>query len=128
MKPSLQMDRNKRLQSTEAPPSVDQKMWNLDVVFSDAYPIASWVETGGSGNYPGNPSPTSIRNDTRSSEKNQVKLRRCLKYHAHRLRCVIYLNTHWQSQLGSAAVRETDTLAEPPITDFTDAKTDYSKN
>ncbi|MDE0089271.1 MAG: hypothetical protein OXU23_26395 [Candidatus Poribacteria bacterium] len=41
---------------------------------------------------------------------------------------MIYLNTHWQSTLGSAAVRETDTLAEPPVKDFTDAKTDYSKN
>ena len=61
-------------------------------------------------------------------KKNQVKLRCCLKYHAHQLRCMIYLNTHWQSTLGSAAVRETILLAEPPIKDFTDAKIDYSKN
>ena len=40
---------------------------------------------------------------------------------------MIYLNTHWQISVGSAAVRETTTLAEPPIRDFTDAKTDYSK-
>lgn len=82
---------------------------------------------GGRGIYPGNPSPTSVHNPTRSSEKNQVKLRRCLKYHAHQWRCMIYLNTHWQSTLGSAAVRETSPLAEPPLKDFTDAKTDYSK-
>ena len=41
---------------------------------------------------------------------------------------MIYLNTHWQSTLGSAAVRETDPLAEPPMKDFTDAKTYYSRN
>ena len=40
---------------------------------------------------------------------------------------MIYLNTHWQSTLGSAAVRETDPLAEPPMKDFTDAKRYYSK-
>ncbi len=40
---------------------------------------------------------------------------------------MIYLNTHWQSQLDSAAVRETIPLAEPPIKDFTDVKTDYSR-
>lgn len=26
--------------------SETKKLWYLDVVFSDAYPIASWVETG----------------------------------------------------------------------------------
>ena len=72
-----------------------KKLWYLAVVscpkhghagvFSDAFPIASWVETGGRELYPGNPSPMSIRNRTRFSEKNPVKLRRCLKYHAHRV-------------------------------------------
>ena len=33
------------------------------------------------------------------------------------------IKPHWQSQLGSAAVRETSTLAEPPIKEFTDAET-----
>ena len=108
--------------------SESKKSGYLDVVFSDAYPIASWVETGGRGVYPGNPSPTSIHNHTRPSEKNQVKLRRCLKYHAYQSRYMIYLNTHWQSTLGSAAVRETDPLAEPPVRDFTDAKRHCSKN
>ena len=41
---------------------------------------------------------------------------------------MIYLNTHWQSQLDSAAVRETIPLAEPPIKDFTDVKIDCIKN
>ncbi len=41
---------------------------------------------------------------------------------------MIYLNTHWQLYLGSAAVRETLTLAEPPVKDFTDAKINYSRN
>ena len=49
------------------------------------------------------------------------------KYQTHQLRYVIYLNTHWQSTLGSAAVRETSPLAEPPMKDFTDAKRYYSK-
>ena len=34
---------------------------------------------------------------------------------------------HWQSTLGSAAVRETSPLAEPPVKDFTGAKRHYSK-
>ena len=47
-----------------------EKMWCLDVVFLDAYPtIASWVETGGRGLYPINPSPMSIRKHTRFFEK-----------------------------------------------------------
>ena len=46
MKPSLQIGRNKRLQSIDAPPLANQKSGYLDVVFLDAYPIASWVETG----------------------------------------------------------------------------------
>ena len=72
MKPALQIQRNKRLQSADALLSVKKKLWYLDVVFSDAYPtIASWVETGGRGIYPGNPSPTSIRKDTRPSEKDK---------------------------------------------------------
>ena len=93
-----------------------KKLWYLAVVlypkhrhtgvFSGVCPIASWAETGGRGIYPGNPSPTSIRNHTRFSEKNPVKLRRCLKYHTHQKRDMIYLNTHWQLGLGSAAVRD----------------------
>ena len=45
-------------------PSVNEpEEWGcLDVVFSDAYSIARGAETEGSGNYFGNPSPTSIRN------------------------------------------------------------------
>ena len=39
----------------------------------------------------------------------------------------MYLNTHWQSTLDSAVVRETSPLAEPPIMGFTDAKIDCSK-
>ncbi|RKU17478.1 hypothetical protein C6501_03920 [Candidatus Poribacteria bacterium] len=35
---------------------------------------------------------------------------------------------HWQPTLGSAAVRGTITLAEPPVKGFTDAKIDYSRN
>ena len=41
---------------------------------------------------------------------------------------MIYLNTHWQLSLGSAVVRETSPLAEPPVMDFTDAVMDYTKN
>ena len=41
--------------------------------------IARWAETGGSGTTSVNPSPTSIRNDTRFPEGNQIKSRRCLK-------------------------------------------------
>ena len=96
-------------------------------IFRCIHPIASWVETGGSGNYPSHPPPRSIRKDTRPSEKNRVKLRRCLEYHTYQLRYMIYLNTHWQSTLDSAAVRETSPLAEPPIMGFTDAKIDCSK-
>ena len=52
-----------------------KSLWGLDVVFSDAYPpIARWAETGGRGIHLGNPSPTSIRNDTRFSKKNQVDI------------------------------------------------------
>ena len=120
--------KNKRLQSVDALLSVKKKLWYLDVVFSDAYPtIASWAETGDRGIYPGNPSPRSLRKDTRPSEKNRVKLRRCLKYHTYQLRYMIYLNKHWQSTLDSAVVRETSPLAEPPIMGFTDAKIDCSK-
>ena len=73
-----------KLQSIEAQLSVNEKSGCLDVVFSGAYPtIASWVETGGRGIYPVNPSPTSIRNGTRSSEENRVTLRCWLKYPAH---------------------------------------------
>ena len=36
------------------------------------------------------------------------------------------INLHWQLTLGSAAVRETDPLAEPPL--FADAGIHYSKN
>ena len=36
------------------------------------------------------------------------------------------LKPHWQLVLGSAAVRESSTLAEPPL--FTDAKTHYNKD
>ena len=39
----------------------------------------------------------------------------------------ILINMHWQSSLGSAAVRESCTLAEPPIKDFTDAEDILSK-
>ncbi|MDE0483250.1 MAG: hypothetical protein OXI67_11770, partial [Candidatus Poribacteria bacterium] len=41
--------------------------------------IASWVETGGRRIYPGNPSPTSIRNYTRFSEKKSSKTTMLLK-------------------------------------------------
>ena len=36
------------------------------------------------------------------------------------------LKPHWQPSFGSAAVRETTILAEPPL--FTDAKTHYNKD
>ena len=63
-----------RLQSRDAPRSGIKKSGYLDVVFSDAYPIASGAETGGRGIYPGNPSPTSVRNDTYFSEEKHVKI------------------------------------------------------
>ena len=37
-------------------------------------PNCQWAETGGSGIYPSNPSPTSIRNDTYFSEEKHVKI------------------------------------------------------
>ena len=61
--------RSKRLQSRDHYQQKNKKIGCLDVVFSETDPIARWVETGDSGNYLGYPSPTSIRNDTRSSEK-----------------------------------------------------------
>ncbi len=96
-----------QLQSRAAPTSGNQKKSGcLDVVFSGAYPIASGAETGGSGNYLSNPSPTSIRKDTYFSEEKYVKLRRCLKQQPHQVRYVVHLNKHWQLTLGSAEVRD----------------------
>jgi len=57
-----------------------KKLRYLDVIFSEAYPaIASWVETGGSGNYPSNSSPTSIRNYTRFSKRKPSKITMLVK-------------------------------------------------
>ncbi len=88
-------------------------------------------QLGGDGDreiYPGNPSPTSIRNYTRFSKKNQVKLRCCFKISCTSIAMYDILKHALAIYLGSAAVRETILLAEPPIKDFTDARIDYSKN
>ena len=76
---------------------------------------------GDRGFYPGIPSPTSIRNGTRFPVEIMYIM---MMFKISCLSILIYdiLNMHWQSSLGSAAVRESCTLAEPPIKDFTDAE------
>ena len=80
MEPALQIKRNKRWQSINAQPSVNEKIVEFGRCILIRIPtIASGMETGGRGIYPGHPSPTSSRRDTRFSEENRVKLRRLLK-------------------------------------------------
>ena len=71
--------RSKRLQSIDARPSVNQKIVVFGRCILRRIPNCQLGGDGGRGIYPGNPSPTSIRNDTRSSEKNQVKITTLLK-------------------------------------------------
>ena len=105
--PPTKQARKTRLQSADVRPSVNQKMVVFGRCILRRIPNCQLGGDGGRGIYPGNPSPTSIRNHTRFSEKNQVKLRRCLKYQTNQFECMVYLNTHWQPRLGSAAVGET---------------------
>ena len=104
-----------------------EELGGLDVVFSDAYPIARGVETGGSGNHLGNPSPTSIRNHTWFSEKRHVKITTLFKIsETSNEICDILkhaLATYpWQCR-GSGVLHTRRTT----ILDFTDAKRYCSK-
>ena len=68
---------------------MNQKISVFGRLYFQTYTHCQMGEDGGRGFYPGNPSPTSIRNGARSSEKNQVQLRSYLKYHVYQLRCMI---------------------------------------
>lgn len=64
---------------------------------------------------------TNIQKDVKSKSLRGLK-----RYKDKAMYAII--NLHWQLTLGSAAVREATTLAEPPIMDITDAKIHYSKD
>ena len=91
----------------------------MDVVFLDVSPIASRVETGGSGTTPAIRLQRLFVILPDFPRKTEAQLQRCLiKISDTSMKIYDIIKPALATCLGSAAVRESRTLAEPPIIGF----------